>query len=171
MTTHLRFEMVENTEHPQAEMKKLGITYQHATPQSIGEQWWFWNCEGIPERLPKFLTVLDTDPMKCIGYGLSKEDALKIIGYEKALHCLNCAALHKVSENCHPKAFAYVQHGCGNGFVLPWDAVGMASGAHVVCGQCNKEDSNWTTRHAKEEDFEGRLSTHSSFVSKPKEPK
>ena len=68
-------------DHAQVIMKKLGITYQHSTPQSIGDQWWFWNCENVPDELPEYLTVADWDPMKCIGFGLSKEDAEKIRDY------------------------------------------------------------------------------------------
>lgn len=63
------------TQHPQNAMKLLGITYQHATPQSIGDQWWFWNCENIPNPLPTFLSELESDPMDCIGWGLDKETA------------------------------------------------------------------------------------------------
>ena len=63
-------------------MKELGITYQHSTPQSMGDQWWFWNCENIPEQLPAFLEVADLKPMECIGYGLSKEEAEKIRDYK-----------------------------------------------------------------------------------------
>lgn len=80
---HLRFNMqsaygCDVSAHPQKVMVNLGITYQHATPQSIGDQWWFWNCENIPEELPEYLKVEDWNPMKCIGYGLSKENAEKI---------------------------------------------------------------------------------------------
>jgi len=64
--------------HPQEVMKHLGITYQHATPQSMGDCWWFWNCENLPDELPEYLTVRERDPMECIGYGLSQEDAEKI---------------------------------------------------------------------------------------------
>lgn len=70
--------------HPQAVMKELGITYQHATPQSMGDQWWFWNCENIPENIPKYLTDLNLDPMNCIGHGLSTGDAIKIRDYKPA---------------------------------------------------------------------------------------
>jgi hypothetical protein len=66
-------------------MKKLGITYQHSTPQSIGDQWWFWNCENIPDPLPKHLSILKEDPMKCIGWGLSEEDAKKIRDYNNII--------------------------------------------------------------------------------------
>ena len=68
--------------HPQKIMEGLGITYQHATPQSVGDQWWFWNCESTPEILPEGLTELKVDPMKCVGFGLNKENAEKIRDYE-----------------------------------------------------------------------------------------
>ena len=61
--------------HPQKAMKELGITYQHATHQSMGDQWWFWNCENLPESLPPFLTELKLDPMDSIGFGLTQEIA------------------------------------------------------------------------------------------------
>lgn len=70
-------------EHPLEIMKNLGITYQHATPQTLGVCWWFWNCENIPEKLPPYLIEQELDPMECIGYGLSKEDAEKIRDYKK----------------------------------------------------------------------------------------
>jgi hypothetical protein len=64
--------------HAQTVMKELGITYQHATPQSIADQWWFWNCDNIPKNLPKYLTELNLNPMDCIGNGLSEEEAEQI---------------------------------------------------------------------------------------------
>lgn len=75
---HLRFSTYAFNGHPQEEMKKLGIKYQHATPQSIADQWWFWNCRNIPSELPEYLSYLEIDPMECIGWGLSKEDAVAI---------------------------------------------------------------------------------------------
>lgn len=69
-------------EHPEVIMKKLGITYQHATPQSIADQWWFWNCENVPNPLPEYLTFLNADPKQMIKFGLSKEDAQKISDYK-----------------------------------------------------------------------------------------
>ena len=68
--------------HPQVVMKELGITYQHSTPQSMGDQWWFWNCENVPDPLPKHFSILECkDPLEMIGWGLSKEDAEKIRDY------------------------------------------------------------------------------------------
>lgn len=87
MAKHLRLDMRNAyesgaTEYPQKVMKELEITYQHATPQSMGEQWWFWNCENIPEPLPPYLKVADWNPMECIGWGLSQKDAEKIRDYK-----------------------------------------------------------------------------------------
>ena len=45
--------------HPQDVMKKLGITYTVAVPQSIADMWQFWGCENVPENLPEFLCVAD----------------------------------------------------------------------------------------------------------------
>ena len=81
---HLRFNTLtasigcSENRHPQVVMRELGITYQHATPQSMGDQWWFWNCKGAPADLPKYLAPLDRDPHKCVGWGLSQEAADKI---------------------------------------------------------------------------------------------
>lgn len=93
---HLRYCMMEaginckENRHPQIVMKELGITYQQATPQSMGDQWWFWNCENLPNELPTYLKELIDyktkemlNPMDCIGYGLSLEDAENIINYQK----------------------------------------------------------------------------------------
>lgn len=88
MSKHLRFDVLwaaynnVKQDHPQKVMKELGITYQHATPQSIADQWWFWNCENIPEQLPPYLKFMDLNPMEQIGWGLSKEDAEKIRDYK-----------------------------------------------------------------------------------------
>lgn len=87
MAKHLRFDYMEaamrcnETRHAQIVMKELGITYQHSTPQSMGDQFWFWNCENVPENLPKYITVADWNPMEMIGWGLSKDDAEKIRDY------------------------------------------------------------------------------------------
>ena len=80
---HLRYDcysagLTNEWRHPQAMMRELGITYQHATPQSMGDQWWFWGCTNVPAELPKFLQPVDLDPMKYIGFGLTKEDAERI---------------------------------------------------------------------------------------------
>jgi hypothetical protein len=64
--------------HPQAVMKRLGITYLDATPQSIADQWWFWCCSNVPDELPEYLSELKVKPRNAVGNGLSAEDADKI---------------------------------------------------------------------------------------------
>ena len=60
---NLRFDMMtasmsfKENRHPQKVMKELGITYQKAIPQSLGDQWWFNGCENIPNKLPGFITI------------------------------------------------------------------------------------------------------------------
>ena len=65
-------------EHPEKVMKRFGITYQHATPQSLFDQWWFWNCENVPDQLPAHFSVLTGSPFKYVGWGLSKEMAAEL---------------------------------------------------------------------------------------------
>lgn len=84
MKMHLRFDLItaqmdcNEKRHAQEVMGELGITYQHATPQSISDSWWFWNCENVPAVLPPYLTELKAKPHDCIGWGLSKEQADRI---------------------------------------------------------------------------------------------
>lgn len=61
--------------HAQDIMEKLGITYQISTPQSICDQYWFWNCKNIPDSLPEYLTELKLDAITQIGWGLNREEA------------------------------------------------------------------------------------------------
>lgn len=56
--------------HPQDYMTQLGITYDHATPQSIADCWWFWNCKSVPDPLPIGLSILKISPEQAVGYGL-----------------------------------------------------------------------------------------------------
>ena len=79
---HLRLSVGPGTPdaHAMKQMSRLSITYSHSTPQSMGDQWWFWNCENVPEVLPAFLTDLKLDPAKVVGYGLSEDEAQKIEG-------------------------------------------------------------------------------------------
>lgn len=70
-------------EHAQKVMKKLGITYSLAVPQSLGDSWWFFNCKNIPNPLPKYLKVLTVDYHKCVGYGLAEEDVEMLDNEEK----------------------------------------------------------------------------------------
>lgn len=86
MAPHLAFNLIIAfdlgiTDHPQKVMKKNGINYQHATPQSLGDQWWFWNCKNLPNSLPEYLKIIDLDPFEMVGFGLSEAEAQKINDY------------------------------------------------------------------------------------------
>lgn len=89
-------------DHPRIAMMRLGIAYHHATPQSLGDCWWFWNCESVPSPLPPYLTELKIDdPHTCIGYGLSEEQAEAIAAYrgpdvDRKRHQLTDAEIERV---------------------------------------------------------------------------
>ena len=85
---HLRVDLMGacyagDDRHAQKMMKDLGLSYQHATPQSIADQWWFWNVEGDTSNLPDYIQEANLDPMRAIGYGLDEETAIKIRDYKK----------------------------------------------------------------------------------------
>lgn len=42
-------------EHPQENMRMLGITYKRAEPQPIADQWMFFDCENVPDSLPEHI--------------------------------------------------------------------------------------------------------------------
>jgi hypothetical protein len=64
-----------NAEHPQSFMRNAGISYLGATPQTMGDQWWFWGCTNAPDPLPRHLSLLVASPLDWIGCGISREDA------------------------------------------------------------------------------------------------
>ena len=65
--------------HAQEAMKKAGITYEKAVPQTMGDCWDFWNCANIPDNLPKCFTVTKRDPMEHVGWGLSEGNAKELL--------------------------------------------------------------------------------------------
>jgi len=65
--------------HPQKVMESLGITYKGMTPQTIGDQLWYWGCENVPEELPEYLSDLHVDPLDWIGCGVSQDLAGQVI--------------------------------------------------------------------------------------------
>jgi hypothetical protein len=93
---NLRYDMYSSPEgHPQTVMKELKINYQMAIPQSIADQWWFLNCENIPDPLPKYLKPLNNyktnEPIKfneMIGHGLDEHDVIELTRYREN-HFLN----------------------------------------------------------------------------------
>ena len=48
-------------DHPQDVMMTLGIDYEEAIPQSVGDQWWFMGCTGNTESLPEYLKEIHHD--------------------------------------------------------------------------------------------------------------
>ena len=43
--------------HPQFVMRTLNIKYKHSIPQSIGDQWWFIDCE-YNCKLPSYIELM-----------------------------------------------------------------------------------------------------------------
>lgn len=81
MSNLMRFSLigayyVGEERHAQVVMSDLGIKYQHSTPQSISDEWWFWNVSNLPEELPPFLSFNEVvNPYKYVGWGLTEEMA------------------------------------------------------------------------------------------------
>lgn len=66
--------------HAQLCLKELGITYQLAVPQSMGDCWWFFNCENVPDELPEYLKVRDFGDLNTlVGFGLGKDDVSALL--------------------------------------------------------------------------------------------
>ncbi len=66
--------------HAQFCLKELGITYQLAVPQSMGDCWWFFNCENVPDELPEYLKVRDFGDLNTlVGFGLGKGDVSALL--------------------------------------------------------------------------------------------
>ena len=57
---HLKYDLYNaiGKDHPQEVMKELGIDYKLAVPQSMGDQWWFFCCEGYVDEL--YVTIIPT---------------------------------------------------------------------------------------------------------------
>lgn len=74
--TDLSLDLNSTTKHPQQLMCDIGINYKLAVPQSMGDCWWFFGCENVPDALPVWLSVRDFgDLNELVGWGLSQEDA------------------------------------------------------------------------------------------------
>lgn len=74
---------LKDNRHACEVVRSLGITYQLSVGQSMCDSFEFWNCENVPENLPESLEVMDWNPMKRVGWGLSKEEAESIRDYKK----------------------------------------------------------------------------------------
>jgi len=76
--TNLSLDLYQINCHAQEYMRSIGISYEHATPQTITDSWWFWNCSNVPDPLPPALRILKTTPSEAVGYGLSSFDAKRL---------------------------------------------------------------------------------------------
>lgn len=65
--------------NPKKELESKGITFSLCVAQSIADCWDFWGVKNLPCPLPDYYKVSNRNPIKSIGYGLSKEDAELII--------------------------------------------------------------------------------------------
>lgn len=77
--THLRYNLLAafltgHKQHAETTMKSLGITYDAAIPQSVGDQWWFIRCQ-VPDglQLPRFLEPMEIDADTLKHYGVDEE--------------------------------------------------------------------------------------------------
>ncbi|WP_368762129.1 hypothetical protein [Klebsiella pneumoniae] len=75
----LTVSLYDINEHAQQFMKRLGVEYGLAVPQSIADCWQFYMCEYDPDTLPDFVGVKnDINPNSWVGHGLSHENAAQI---------------------------------------------------------------------------------------------
>lgn len=70
---HLRYDCMGaaysgESRHPQVVMRELGVTYELAIPQSLGDQWWLFNCDH--GDLPSFTTEMECDEWMDTQYRL-----------------------------------------------------------------------------------------------------
>lgn len=73
---HLRYDLVGaayagESRNPQEVMRELGITFERAIPQSMGDQWWLFNCEH--GELPVFITEMKCGDWMVTNYRLPDE--------------------------------------------------------------------------------------------------
>lgn len=64
MKVSLNYDLLATSEknyvHPQEQMRRLGIKYKKAIPQSVVDCWWFIDCEVEDiNSLPKYLKVME----------------------------------------------------------------------------------------------------------------
>lgn len=59
--TNIRICCIECKQHPVEYLNSIGVTYKKAIPQSLRDQWWFLDCENLPNKWPNFMTKLKTE--------------------------------------------------------------------------------------------------------------
>lgn len=63
--------------HAQSIVRGLGINYELAMPQSMADQFWFFNCTNVPEPLPTYMKVLDVKVQECMYLHEEVKERLK----------------------------------------------------------------------------------------------
>lgn len=72
---HLRYDIMGahyyagEERHPAVVLRELGITFEGAIPQSMGEQWWLFNCK-FDRELPEYITEMKADAWMVSNYKL-----------------------------------------------------------------------------------------------------
>ena len=54
--------------HPEIIVLNAAIIYKVAIPQSIADQWWFLNCNNIPDELPDYLSYIKISKSNYLRY-------------------------------------------------------------------------------------------------------
>ena len=80
---HLRLHYYRSPTRTMADVAKLGITYRFLIPQTMGDQLWLFCCEGVPDDLPPWLTVIKQNPRELIGWGMTEEWVAEVEEWEK----------------------------------------------------------------------------------------
>ena len=58
-------------------MNDLGITYKSAIPQSLGDQWVFYDCQNIPESLPRYASLREMNNRDYEDSGITPQQEVK----------------------------------------------------------------------------------------------
>lgn len=72
---HLRYDIMGahydagEERHPEVVLRELGITFENSIPQSMGDQWWLFNCK-FDRELPKYITEMKADTWMVGNYKL-----------------------------------------------------------------------------------------------------
>ena len=73
---HLRYDvygagLVGEMRRPEEVLREIGVEFECAIPQSMGDQWWLFNCTH--GELPKYITEMKANTWLVNQYKLPKE--------------------------------------------------------------------------------------------------
>ena len=72
LSTYYNYPDTAYAPHAQTAMKDLGITYAAAHPFPIADCWRFFDCQNVPDVLPKWLTRCGLPDYLADAYGLER---------------------------------------------------------------------------------------------------